>query len=94
MPPNKFNYPQLENIPADARWLKAWRVKLGIKQAGLAEMLGVSLGTVSGWENKGLPRKGAARQAIEGLIEKLREEQGISKKIEIPDSGDMTRVRK
>jgi transcriptional regulator with XRE-family HTH domain len=50
------------------RSLKTWRALRRIKQAGVAELLGVSQGTISRWENGLLSPSGAEEVAIRRLM--------------------------
>ena len=50
------------------RSLKTWRALRRIKQAGAAELLGVSQGTISRWENGLLSPSGAEEVAIRRLL--------------------------
>lgn len=53
--------------------LKAIRERLGESQSKFGERFGVDQATIHRWEKYGLPKRGYARKAVEGVIADLRE---------------------
>lgn len=51
--------------------VRSVRKSLGESQARFAERFGVNQVTIHRWEKNGLPKHGAARNAVERLIEKV-----------------------
>jgi transcriptional regulator with XRE-family HTH domain len=69
--------------PHAARLIRAWRLRLGLTQEGLARALSVTFSTVSRWENGHvLPSKLAWR-----ALRELAEARGCPLE---PDAGDET----
>ena len=52
--------------------LKAARLMLGESQATFAKRLGIDQGTLSRWEQLGVPQNGPAEMAVASLMEKLK----------------------
>ncbi len=53
--------------------VKTIRESLGESQSAFGERFGVDQSTVHRWEKEGLPERGAARHAVENLINELRD---------------------
>lgn len=53
--------------------VKGLRLSLGESQAEFGGRFGVDQSTIHRWETRGVPRRGAARVAIERLVGEVRE---------------------
>jgi DNA-binding transcriptional regulator YiaG len=68
--------------PRSARIIRAWRVRLGLTQEGLAQALNVTFSTVSRWENGHVAPSKLAWRALQELAA----ERGCP--LEDADTGD------
>lgn len=63
---------------ASSKQIKSIRKKLGENQTAFAARFGVDQATLSRWETKGIPERGATRIAVEVLLEKMKIEERLA----------------